>query len=91
MGVSPSAVQQLLFGYVQEIFKRSRPLTLDTRICGDLGLCDEDLWELIDHVFDTISVAKPSGADPAIINIQQRDITFGNLTEWIVRYASGLK
>jgi hypothetical protein len=83
MTVGRDSVEEALIGYVQEMIGPTRTLTPETRICGELGICDEDLWDIIDHVLACFRVPPPTSAQPAQIDLKQSDITFRSLADWI--------
>jgi hypothetical protein len=90
MPVSQEEICEGLMKSARELIPR-RSIVSDTRICGDLGICDEDMWDLIDDALDHLGVSRPSPSNPALIDIQHRQITFSDLASWIYNYASGFR
>ena len=80
-----SNIESVLIAYASEIFGKCMNLNSSTRICSDLGLCDEDLWDMINHALEIFNLPKPTNEAPAYIGIHQKDITFENLADWISR------
>lgn len=83
MALTPDAVEFMLKRYASGIYGTKKKLESNMRICKDLGLCDEDLWDMIDNIFDSIGVARPTTDLPIYISLDQNNITFLNLAEWI--------
>lgn len=87
MPVTHDIVERLLISYAQEIVPK-RSITGSTRVCGDLGICDEDLWDMLDYTLSQLNVEKPIASSSPLINIHQRKLTISDLSEWICDFAS---
>ena len=83
-------VTHYVIEYLKQVLGAGYQFEATSRICGDFGLCDEDLWDLIDHVLNRCALPKPSGATPAYIGIHQAKLTVSDLAQWIVTYAAGV-
>ena len=81
-------IENVLKEYAYGIYGHKKEFSSDEKICRKLGLCDEDLWDMIDYALDRLDITKPTNQSPAYINIKENDITFNNLAEWISKLAS---
>ena len=83
MTLTVASVEQALVVYARDEVGPKRTVSSKTRICGELGICDEDLWDMIDHVLTEFRIPRPTNQNPAHIDIHQRHLTFRMLAEWI--------
>lgn len=84
-------IEDTLKEYAYGIYGHKREFLSDDKICRKLGLCDEDLWDMIDYALDRFNINKPTNKSPFYININENDITFRNLAEWIFNLLSELR
>jgi hypothetical protein len=76
-------IEETIKEYAYLIFGKKRIFLSDDLICRNLGLCDEDLWDMIDYVLDNYCLDKPTENSPDNLSMHENDITFSNLARWI--------
>lgn len=77
-------LETLLIGHVRPLFRPTKSIEPNTRPCGDLGICDEDLWELVEMAMDRLGMPRPTSDNPAYVPISQNDLTFADLADWLI-------
>lgn len=77
-------VENLLMDHVRPMLREGIVLHPTTRLCGDLGICDEDLWEVLDFALEEMGIEKPTPSEPGQIGKHHGELTFADLAAWLL-------
>lgn len=78
-----SKLMSELISVLQQQQGVSAPIGKDTKICGDLGVCDEDFQEYLEEVWRRLDMPPH---ETVHLGLAERDITVGYLSNFLDKY-----
>ena len=58
----------------------SRHITENSKICGDLGVCDEDFQDYMEEVWRVYELPRPAAVR---LDMAELEITLANIARWV--------
>lgn len=77
----PTSVFRLVCSTLRDQQGVTKAITASTRICADLGVCDEDLSELVEELFARVGLEMPEVT--TVLPASEDDLTVDDLVSYV--------